>query len=315
MNYIEITIETTRVGVEMVVGKLLSLGIIETVVDDPFDIEMIMGEKESYEWDYIDDEVTKNMDRNPKVIVYLEDTEENQRRKDKINEAMIDLLESSDKGLLDFLEVNIKEEDDSEWKDRWKEFFKPKKISDTIVVKPTWEEYTPKEDEKIIEIDPGMAFGTGTHETTSMCIKALEKYLKKEDKVIDVGTGSGILSIAAALLGAKEILGIDIDEVAIEVAKKNVELNRVLDRVDLEVGDLTKNIDFKADIIVGNLMADLVVMLASDVKRNLKEGSKFISSGILVEKMDFVIGKLEENNFKVVDKIIDGEWCCLVCAL
>ena len=133
------------------------------------------------------------------------------------------------------------------------------------MIKPTWEDYEAGEKELVIEIDPGMAFGTGTHETTSGCIQLMEKYMKPGDKVLDVGCGSGILSIAAALLGSRDILAIDIDPVAVEVTRENVELNNVSEYVDTRYGDLTKGVSYRADIVVANLMADLVMMLTEDV--------------------------------------------------
>ena len=204
--------------------------------------------------------------------------------------------------------------DDGDWKDKWKEFFKPTKVTDRIVVKPTWEEYTPKEDELVIEIDPGMAFGTGTHETTSLCMKLMEKYLgehPEEKKILDVGCGSGILSICGALLGSREILGIEIDEDAVRVAHENVEENHVEDAVKVMQGDLTKGVDFKADVIVANLMADLVMLLSEDARKHLTEDGIFISSGILVEKEEMVSAAIREAGFRIVEIAEDGEWCAI----
>ena len=182
------------------------------------------------------------------------------------------------------------------------------------MVKPTWEEYTPKEDELVIEIDPGMAFGTGTHETTSLCMKLMEKYLgehPEEKKILDVGCGSGILSICGALLGSREILGIEIDEDAVRVARENVEENHVEDAVKVMQGDLTKGVDFKADVIVANLMADLVMLLSEDARKHLTEDGIFISSGILVEKEEMVSAAIREAGFRIVEIAEDGEWCAI----
>ena len=164
----------------------------------------------------------------------------------------------------------------------------------------------------IIEIDPGMAFGTGTHETTSLCIKMLEKYQKKDDDVVDVGCGSGILSIAAALLGAKDVLGVDVDPIAVEVADENIVLNKVDKAARAQYGDLTKGIDYKADVVVANLMADLVMMLAEDVAKHMKEDAYFISSGILVEKEEIVSEHLIKLGFTIVEVVRDGGWCAIV---
>ncbi|MEI3518423.1 MAG: 50S ribosomal protein L11 methyltransferase [Clostridia bacterium] len=205
--------------------------------------------------------------------------------------------------------------DDEDWKDKWKENFKPTKITEKLVVKPTWEEYQAADGEVVLQIDPGMAFGTGTHETTSLCLKLMEKYLGDDPAgktVLDVGCGSGILSIAAALLGCREVTGIEIDEDAVNVAGENVALNEVADAVKIMQGDLVKGIDVKADIIVANLMADLVMMLAESAKEHLADGGVFISSGILVEKRDKVAEAVKAAGFEIVEIAEDGEWCAIV---
>lgn len=318
MKYIEINIETTSAGIEPVVTELLNIGITDTVVEDPRDVEDLMNKKQTYDWDYLDDEVIEKLHDSPKVIVYLEDSEENRRLIPEVEKVMASLASKADAGEfgegMDFgsLEVTSKMDDDSEWKDKWKEYFKPSRISKSIVVKPTWEEYDNKEGYSVIEIDPGMAFGTGTHETTSLCVKMLEEYQKKGDKVLDVGCGSGILSIAAALLGAEDVLGVDIDPVAVEVAAENIALNNVGHVARAAYGDLTKGVDYKANVVVANLMADLVMMLAEDVAAHMLPDAYFISSGILVEKEILVCDHLRAQGFAIMEVREDGGWCCIV---
>ncbi len=318
MKYIEINIETESAGIEAVVSELMNLGITDTVVEDPRDIEDLMDKKQTYDWDYLDDQIIEKMKEKPKVTVYFEDTEENRSRIGEIEVAMAGLkakAQAGDYGQgMDFgtLQVTSKMDDDAEWKDKWKEYFKPAKISDRIVVKPTWEPYENRENNLVIEIDPGMAFGTGTHETTSLCVKMLENYQKEGDKVLDVGCGSGILSIAAALLSAEDVLGIDIDPVAVEVAAENIALNNVEAVARAQYGDLTKGVDYQADVIVANLMADLVMMLAEDAAKHLVKGGYFISSGILVEKEVQVVEHLRKKGFAIMEVREDGGWCCIV---
>ena len=208
--------------------------------------------------------------------------------------------------------IEPKVEDDVLWRDKWKEYFKPTKLSNNIVVKPTWCEYKPNEEDIVIEIDPGMAFGTGTHETTKLCIRMIEKYMHGGYKVLDVGSGSGILSIAAAKLGASDVLGIDIDEDAVRVSNENYELNGVSDRAKAIVGDLTVGVDYKANIVVANLLADIVMRLSKDAKRHLGEKGIFITSGILTEKSEAVEKCMIECGFEIVEKAILGEWCSIV---
>lgn len=183
------------------------------------------------------------------------------------------------------------------------------------MIKPTWEDYEAGEKELVIEIDPGMAFGTGTHETTSGCIQLMEKYMKPGDKVLDVGCGSGILSIAAALLGSRDILAIDIDPVAVEVTRENVELNNVSEYVDTRYGDLTKGVSYRADIVVANLMADLVMMLTKDVAKHLEDGGIYISSGIIDFKEEEVCETLKRCGFEIIEILKKGEWCTVAARL
>jgi len=319
MKYIEFRVHASRQGIEHLTMMYMNFGINELHINDPADIQDILDSKNEYEWDYIDDSLKTDTDREPYASIYFEDTPENRDKVQKLKVAVMMLKSKELEGVfgwdVDFGRLYgemIEMGDD--WKDKWKENFKPSKVTDKIVVKPTWEEYTVAEGEVVLEIDPGMAFGTGTHETTSLCLKLMEKYLGDDassKKLLDVGCGSGILSIGAALLGCKDALGIEIDEDAVRVAKENVELNKVADAVKIQQGDLTKGIDYKADIIVANLMADLVMMLSKDAKAHLEDGGVFISSGILVEKKDTVADAVKAAGFEIIEIVEDGEWCAI----
>ena len=318
MKYLEIGIETQRAGIELILSALVNLDITDAVVEDPADIDDLLKKEKGYEWDYIDDSVLELKNETPKVTVYLNDDEEGRAKAQEVCAAMQELKEQAVGGAygdgidLGTLKTEIRCEDDSEWKDNWKAYFKPAKVSKSIVVKPTWEPYEAKDGEKVIEIDPGMAFGTGTHETTSLCIRLMEEYLKPGEKVLDVGCGSGILSIAGALLGASEVLGVEIDPDAVAIARENIALNHVQQVASAQYGNLTKGIDFKADVIVANLMADLVVMLSQDVAKHLLPGGRYISSGILVEKMPEVVDAMRALGFAILEVKEDGMWCAIV---
>ena len=165
-------------------------------------------------------------------------------------------------------EIKTSEVDDEDWATAWKKYYHPVKISGRFTIVPTWEEYEPVDsDELIIELDPGMAFGTGTHPTTVICIQALEKYIKQDDIVIDVGTGSGVLSIAAAMLGAKKVKALDLDHVAVTAAKENIELNKVEAIVEVTHGNLLEAIDIKPNVIVANILADVIMSFSADALR------------------------------------------------
>ena len=205
---------------------------------------------------------------------------------------------------------------DEEWKDKWKAYFKPTKITEHIVVCPSWEEYEPaSEEEVVISIDPGMAFGTGTHETTSLTTLLMEKYLKPGEKVLDVGCGSGILSIIAARLGASEVLGIDIDDEAVTASEENGELNGVTDTAHFQIGDLTEGVDFQADVVVANLLTHLVLRLSPDIPKHMLPGGRYVTSGILVEQEASVVQALEELGFTVLETAEKGDWCCIAARL
>lgn len=321
MKYIQADIHVNREGIEPVVTALLEIGITDTVIEDPADIADLLEKKNDYDWDYIDESVLELENEEPKVTVFVEESDEGRAKLEEIKAAVAELKSRQEAGEfgegadLGKLTVTASVEDDSRWKDNWKEYFKPAKVGRTIVVKPTWEEYEAKEGEKIIEIDPGMAFGTGTHETTSLCIRLMEDYVKPGMKILDVGCGSGILSIAGALLGASEVLGVEIDPVAVEIAQENIELNHIGNVAKAQYGDLTKGIDFKADVIVANLMADLVMMLSADVAKHLLPGGIYISSGILTEKEVLVADTMRSLGFKIMEVKEDGMWCAIVAKL
>lgn len=321
MKYIQVDINVKRKGIEPAVSALLGVGITDTVVEDPADIEDLLDKKNEYDWDYVDESVLQLQEEAPKVTVFLEDDEEGRNKLQSIKVAVEALRIEAEAGIfgegvdLGPLTVEVSIEDDSQWKDNWKEYFKPKKVGRRIVVKPTWYDYEAGRDDLVIELDPGMAFGTGTHETTTLCLQLMEDYLKPGDKVLDVGCGSGILSIAGALLEASEVLGVEIDPVAVDVARENIALNGVSGTARAQYGDLTKGIDFRANLIVANLMADLVMMLSSDVARHLLPGGKYISSGILVEKRDQVAQAIRDCGFAIDEIREDGMWCAIVASL
>ena len=254
------------------------------------------------------------------VTVYFTDDEEDLRKAGIVRSTIERIREAAAAGEygdgadLGTLKLTESVKSDDEWKDKWKEYFKPFRVSDRIVVRPSWEEYRPTAGETVIEIDPGMAFGTGTHETTSLCIEMIDRYLKPGMKVLDAGCGSGILSVAASMLGADEVLGVDIDEDAVRTARENFVRNHVEDTARAEYGDLTAGIGYRADLIAANLMAELIVMLAPDIGRHLEDHGVFISSGILTEKKEMVRAGLEDAGFRITEVKDKGEWCCIVCS-
>lgn len=214
--------------------------------------------------------------------------------------------------------IAFQEMDEEDWAESWKEYFWPEKVGEKIVVKPTWRDYVPEAGEMVLEIDPGMAFGTGTHPTTSLCIQLMEKYLHPGDSVLDIGTGSGILLLAAAKLGAGELRGIDNDPVAVEIARKNLLLNQIAsEQFSIMTGHLAENVHQRFDLIVANILTDVIVRLADSLPPLLHENAMFVCSGIISENRERVTEKMKTLGFEIAEVRekegwvgIAGRKCC-----
>ena len=208
---------------------------------------------------------------------------------------------------------DINEED---WTQTWKTYFQPEKITENIVVKPTWREYIREHDEIVLEIDPGMAFGTGTHPTTCMCIRMIEKYLKRNSAFLDIGTGSGILMIAAAKLGAIKVWGTDNDPVAVDIACKNLIQNRISESsFNILDADLVDQITEQFDLVAANLTTKTILILLENVKRVLAQDGILVCSGILETDKDDVLKKMQDLDFERVDILTKDEWISIACRL
>ena len=197
---------------------------------------------------------------------------------------------------------------EEDWADNWKKYYEPARITHDLTIVPSWTDYEATPGEKIIKLDPGMAFGTGTHPTTKMSLFALEQVLRGGETVIDVGTGSGVLSIASSLLGAKAIYAYDLDDVAVRVAQENIALNPDMDNIQVAAGDLLRGVDLEADVIVANILADVLIHLTEDAYRLVKDQGYLIMSGIISEKWDMVRASAEAAGFFLETHLIQGEW-------
>lgn len=205
------------------------------------------------------------------------------------------------------------EVNEEDWATAWKQYYHPVKVSERFTVVPTWEEYEPKSsDELIIELDPGMAFGTGTHPTTVMCLQALEKVVKQNDTVIDVGTGSGVLSIASALLGASKVHALDLDIVAVKSAQENVALNKVDHIVEVTQGNLLESVKEQADVVVANILAEIIMTFTDDAYSIVKPGGTFITSGIIGAKKEDVKSALEKSGFTIEEVLMMEDWVSII---
>lgn len=202
--------------------------------------------------------------------------------------------------------------EDIDWSKEWKKHYKPFKIGERIVIKPSWESYDKKENDIIIEIDPQMAFGTGTHETTSLCVEVLQKLDLNNKVLCDIGSGSGILSIVSAKLGASKVNAVDIDPISVKTTLDNSKINKVDNIVKAYEGDLLDHITEKSDMVIANILHNIIVDLIPDLNRILKTNGYFVASGIIYEKKDLILEKLNEYNFEVLEVYEKGEWVCIL---
>lgn len=308
--WIEVRVITKSEALEPVSGIFYSLDCKGVAIEDPEDI--LGREQGPLTWDFADINVLEHKGKVAVVKAYFAEEDNIEEILGYVNEKLVELKEMG----IDLGEAKVEHEKmyEEDWANTWKQYYKPSKVGEKIVVKPIWEEYEEKEGELVVNLDPGMAFGTGTHETTRMCIQALEKYVKEESTVFDVGCGSGILAIAAAKLGAKLAVGVDLDPVAVESSIENVGYNN-LNNIEILHGNLVEVIDGKADIVVANILAEIICILTDDVKRVMKDGGVFITSGIIHDRFDMVCEKLEATGFEVIEKNRDGEWNCIVAKL
>lgn len=303
-DYIEISVKTTHLGAELVadaLSEILEGGISVSDVQDVIDLE-----KSGKSWDYADEKIY-SADKTVTVKGYVKIAEKAQTL-EKIN-AALNALKANSPFDLGTLTVSETEVDGEEWREKWKENFKPIHIGKIVVV-PEWINYAPKKGETVVLLDSNMAFGTGEHETTSMCVEFLQDYVKKSDVVIDVGCGSGILGIVAAKLGAKEVIMTDIDECAVTAAEHNIVLNGVTNAT-VQLKNLLDDNTVKGDVIVTNIIAEVLIAFATGLKNNLNAGGTVILSGILTDRLDKVVAAYTAQGFELLKTKIKGEWAAI----
>ncbi|MCY8233548.1 50S ribosomal protein L11 methyltransferase [Priestia endophytica] len=308
MKWSEICIHTTNEAIEPISNILHEAGASGVVIEDPTDLvkeyDTTFGEiYQLNSEDYPDDGVI--------VKAYLPLNSFLPETVDGIKESINGLLSYNfDLGLN---KVTISEVHEEEWATAWKKYYHPVKISQRFTIVPTWEDYEPvSTDELIIELDPGMAFGTGTHPTTVMSLQALEATVQKDDTVIDVGTGSGVLSIGAALLEASHVRAYDLDEVAVKSARENIELNSVNEVVTVGQNNLLNGVEGQADIIVANILAEIIVRFVDDAYKLVKNGGTFITSGIIMNKKEEVKEALTKAGFLIEEVMVMEDWVAII---
>ncbi len=310
MNWIEASIYTNTQGIDVLVDLLTNLGINGFVIEDKKDLEIFL-EEEKENFDLIEEELL-NKDFKTNVKIYIPQNEQGANTLKLIKENIFTLKESS--GMeYGSLEIDLTNVDEEDWANNWKEFFKPFSLGKNLLVKPTWENIKNEENRIVIDIDPGSSFGTGMHETTRLCLESLENYTKENDNIIDVGCGSGILSIAASKLGAGEVIAIDIDQNSVETTLSLSKINGCEDKIKGIIGDLATQIKgFKADIIVANIFAHTLKRLTPDTVRLIKKGGLYITSGIITDTLDIVINSYIENEYEIIEKRNIGQWWVVI---
>ena len=294
MEWIEIFVETSQIGLELVSGLLYQCGLTGLMIEDSSDFEEFL-QNPNREWDYIEDELVEQKQKQLTGITFF----------------------IRDLGTLKVVVKNIKEED---WANNWKKYFKPFAIGDKIIIKPSWEELEQTTEKIVLKIDPAHIFGTGTHETTQLCIEFIEQFVKKEDTIFDIGCGSGILSIASLLLGASYADAIDIDANAVDVAYENAKRNDIDKKryhvvsgniLDDEILQKTYS-DKKYDVVEANIVADVIIALSKQVPDYIKDKGIFICSGIIKQREEDVKQALQKNHFTILDIKYKKDWVAII---
>ena len=296
MKYIEMTINTSKDKKDIIEGILFDYGIYTTeeISSDIVD-ELDQDEKD---WDFIDYPLLNSKEGVFALRVYPENMEDANNLKAELNEKNLG-------------QCLIEEKDDEDWANNWKKYYQPLEIGEKLAIVPEWEAYD-NDKRIVIKINPGMAFGTGTHESTYMCLELLERYVKKDDEIFDIGCGSGILAIAALKLGAKRALAVDIDDKCIDASHENAGLNNLEDKMDIKKGNLLDVVKGRADLIVSNIIAEIIVDEIKNLKNHMDKGGIFITSGIIKERRQMVIDALKENGFEIIDELEKNNWVAIV---
>ncbi|MDU3086352.1 MAG: 50S ribosomal protein L11 methyltransferase [Peptoniphilus harei] len=296
MKYIEMTINTSKDKKDIIEGILFDYGIYTTeeISSDIVD-ELDQDEKD---WDFIDYPLLNSNEDIFALRVYPENMEDANNLKAELSEKKLG-------------QCLVEEKDDEDWANNWKKYYKPLEIGEKLAIVPEWEDYD-NDNRVVIKINPGMAFGTGTHESTYMCLELLERYVNKDDDIFDIGCGSGILAIAGLKLGAKKALAVDIDDKCIDASHENAGLNNLEDKMEIKKGNLLDVVKGRADLIVSNIIAEIIVDEIKNLKNHMDKGGIFITSGIIKERRQMVIHTLEENGFEIIDELEKNNWVAIV---
>ncbi len=320
MDWLQAKIITTSDGIDTVCSALYDMGITGVQISDKDDFKEFLENNRKY-WDYVDEELEKLKNSDSSITIYFSEDTDGLEQFAAVKSMIAELKKSDLQGLFGSLEIQTEDVRDEDWSENWKKYFKPMEIGKNVLIVPQWETDIPTTNRTKFLINPGMSFGTGSHESTKMCIEETEKHLSNGDLVLDLGCGSGILSVIALLLGAKEATAVDIDPMAVETAYSNLALNNLPKEIyhgfagDITTDDklrseLSKN---KYDIVLANIVADVIIALSDFVVDFMKDDGIFICSGIILERKDEVAQKLKKSGLLIKDVREMGEWAAVVC--
>lgn len=322
MQWLEVTVKTLSGGIDLVADGLTCAGFDSFIMDDQEDFQQFLEENHQY-WDYVDEELEQKMQGLSQIRLYLEDGPDAPQAIDTLRSLMAQLKEKHTENLVGSLELAVNGVQDEDWENNWKQYYQPLPIGEKLLVVPQW--LSPENEEHRIPVilDPGMIFGTGAHASTQMCMRALEKIIRGGETVIDLGSGSGILSITALLLGAKSALGVDIDPKAEDIARENAAMNNLMDdRFTAVTGDVISDQAMMEklakpgyDVVLANIVADVIIPLSKVVPHFLKDGGIFVCSGILDIRLDEVKAAIENNGMKITQTEMQDDWCRLTAVL
>lgn len=318
MEWIECKAEVERDAIEIISGVLIESGVGGFQIEDDKELQEFLSDKDR-NWDYAEDSL---YEQQREEIIFTFYVSNNDYGLELLANVRSNLLFASKQSDIDISKVEFKtvNVDEDTWLNEWKKYYKPFKIGERVIIRPSWEEYSPKDNEVVFNIEPGHVFGTGQHDSTRMCIEQLEKYVKEEDVILDLGCGSGILSIIGLLLGSKFAYAVDIDANAKGVAYENASLNNIdTSKYQVEAGNILEDEDIildinkrQYDVVVANIVADVIIGIGDFSNNALKDGGIFITSGIIEERADEVCEAIKNSGMTVIDKIHSNGWVCLV---
>ena len=321
MNFKKIKIITTPVGTELLPAELLELGITGFEIDDAPSFEEFLNDKR-VPWDYVEEALLEKRSCDSAVTVYLCENRQGEEQLESIKALCESHKKKGESELYGSLEIVTDEVKEDDWANNWKQYFKPLKIGERILIKPSWETVSKEDEEKykIVKLDPGSSFGTGQHETTKLCLEVLQNNKTEGARVLDMGCGSGILTIASMLLGADSALAVDIDQNACDIARENLCSNGFgPERAEVLCGDATSDMELynrivgagEYDVILANIVADVVIRLIPDVGSFMDENAVILVSGIIEPRRDEVVEALAEYGYQIIDSREEKGWCAM----